>query len=156
MVKVKKTSDPWWSRVDVINILSTIIGIRPVYDRPKNDGSKYSVIGIMFAIGHTIIGAFIFHKKYLQLILRSENRVLFGTHLLQSINNLLVPFFISVCAVLQFSAMSIYLNKLDRLDKSMENNRVNFSEFKKYKIRVLKITHCLLLIYAAFSTGMAI
>lgn len=153
----EKTSEPWWSKLNLINILMTIFGIRPVLDRPGSNSSKFSLIGILFALGHTITSGIVFHRKFLKVKFLSIffNKVIYGTFFLQLVLNLMSPLFINICTVLQFSAMATFLDKLEYFDLSLEKHRVKFSELRISKIRVRKMTNWSLIIYFAFNIGMA-
>lgn len=158
MVRKNKQSGSWWSELNIFNVLLIIFGIRAVYDRPQKNGSRFSYIGIIFAIIHTVFGGMIFDMKYFRLRVISivYNKVIFGTLFLQLLLNLLVPIFINLCSIWQFSDMTIFLDKIDLFTKNIENKRGDLAELKRKKVKVTRVTYISLLIYTAINIVLAI
>lgn len=103
--------------INYLNILLTISGIQPVYDRPKN-GRKYSILGLIFV---TIHGGLILYCDYTlqeeQQILRLLlTGIMLGMSYLQRIANLAYPLATLIGTIVQFKSMARFLELEDRFD----------------------------------------
>lgn len=156
--KSPPTSKSNWFKVSPFNVLLTIYGIRPVYDRPQKDGSTLSYIGILFGIGHTILGGHMFNLRFHRLLFLSFlfNRIIFGTFFLQLLVNFLVPLVLNFCLVKQRPSMTIFLNKIEDFDENMGQNHVDMTATRKSDKKNIKLSYFFFLISFCFNLGMSL
>lgn len=117
--------------IDVLNILLILSGIKPVFDRPTN-GSKYSAIGIVCIIIHTVLCI------YGDRELAEESRIMqsfvkgimIGMIHMKRVSSLFYPLVSVFGAILQFGSMSTFLELEDKLEFYLQKCSMNVSAMR--------------------------
>lgn len=124
-----------------INLIATITGIAPVFDRLTTDGKKFSKIGLIFSTIHISILWYIYSKDgRMNMILRIIlNNVMYAMTTLKRLVDLWLPLIFIAGSIYQFSAIDKLWNKLDKFDAYLtENNQnVKLIETKLRKMKIL-------------------
>lgn len=132
----------WYSKiadVDFLLILLVISGIQPVYDRPRN-GGKYSLIGIIFIIIHSVLCILSDRQSAEEeAILRHfVSGILFGMTTMGRVCSLLYPLMCVLGAIFQFGAVTTFLDLEDQMDLYFKRCNLNTLQLHR-KIKKLQL-----------------
>lgn len=118
-----------------INIVLTITGIAPVFDRRNKNGEKYSMIGICFSV----IGIFaVFYVDHLESYMLELYRaifkdVMFGMVHLKRLIDISSPIGMICGSIVQFESLNGLCQKMDKFDEFLIKNNVNISIIHRRK-----------------------
>lgn len=131
-----------------INLILTITGLAPVFDRKTNDGRKFSKIGIIFSIIHTIILVYMYSNEgRMDMLLRIIlGNVMYAMSVLKRLVDLLLPIIFTVGLIYQFHALDKLSSKLDKFDAYLTDNNQNL-QFVEKKLRKIKIFILLVVVF---------
>lgn len=138
--------------IDFLDILLIISGIKPVLDRQTN-GSKYSTIGIVCIIIHTVLCI------YADRVLAEESRVMksfvkgimIGMVHMKRVSSLFYPLVSVFGAILQFGSMSTFLELEDKLEFYLQKCSVNVSTMRGKIQKMQQITAVVAIILGIIS-----
>lgn len=128
------------SSVNYINVLNTLTGIQPVFDRRTLDGHKFSKIGLFFTVIHLSIAVLIEVRQRQQLsgIAVTVGNVNYVMMFAKRMLNLFFPFILCLGTIYQFEAFDKLSRKLDKFDYYLKQNRLDTHSLelheKKYSI----------------------
>lgn len=138
-----------------LNILLTLSGIQPVFDRRVN-GVKFSKVGIFFCVIHICLCLYSDH------ILEQEARiarlflpdVMYAMSIMQRICNLVYPLACSIGTIVQFKNLSKFLDSQDQFDLFLIKNSMNVNKLHK-KIKKMELWSGVLSIFVAIISGVS-
>lgn len=115
------------SKFDIINFLLTISGFGPVFDRPRVDGKKYSIIGVILAIIHICLNVYSDNERAEKQELYSFyfDNVMYGMITIKRTISFTYPLWIALGLLLQFNASTIFHWHLEKFDLYFKNRNVN-------------------------------
>lgn len=102
---------------DYLNILLTLSGVQPVFDRKQKNGGKYSIIGIICVLVHSVLCIYCDHiaEEEQRVIRRFLMNIMFGLTYLHRFYSLVYPLLSVIGAIVQFKALNTFLDSQDQL-----------------------------------------
>lgn len=138
----------------VIHVISTIIGIAPVFDRRTRDGRKFSKIGLIFSIIDMSILFYLYNtlERLEDASRHFMTLIPYGMLVIKRNVDLWLPLLFIIGSIFQFSAFDKFLCKLDIFDTYLMKNHAD--------MKYIEISHrnvqILMLFYVLFGTIISI
>lgn len=123
-------------KIDIMNTLMMILGIRPVFDRLKENGTRFSKLGLIFSLIHFILGIYVDHQQRIRQRSSTTFKVLIinGMWSLKRLINFLLPWLTILGSIIQFPAVDKLSRKLQKFDSYLMETQVDISNLEKLKL----------------------
>lgn len=126
----------YWSKMDLLNVVMTLLGTHPVCDQLRNPtGTRFFIPGVLFNILHFCAQLYTDYLQSLHLkeIRGAYNNIMYSMVFLKRVVDILWPLIITTGVIVQFPASDTLSRQLKKFDEYLNDNKTYVDISKLHK-----------------------